>query len=45
MKIYNYSMKTFQKIINRTSEWVGVVFSCAIIFFFLIQFIILVVKM
>ena len=38
-------MKTFQKIVNQTSEWVGVVFSCIIIFIFLIQLILLLNKM
>ncbi len=37
-------MKTFQKIVNRTSEWLGVVISCVIIFFFLIQLILLINK-
>ena len=37
-------MKTFQKLANRASEWVGVIFSCAVIFFFLVQLILLINK-
>ena len=37
-------MKTFQKIVNQASEWVGVVFSCTILFFFLVQLILLINK-
>jgi hypothetical protein len=37
-------MNTFQKIVNQTSEWVGVVFSCVVIFFFLVQLILLINK-
>jgi hypothetical protein len=37
-------MKKFQSIVNQASEWIGVVFSCAIIFFFLIQLILLINK-
>lgn len=37
-------MKTFQLMLNRASEWVGVIFSCAMIFFFLVQLILLIDK-
>ena len=37
-------MNTFQKFVNRASEWVGVIFSCAIIFFFLVQLVLLINK-
>ncbi len=37
-------MNMFQKIVNQTSEWVGVVFSCVVIFFFLVQLILLINK-
>ncbi len=38
-------MKTFQKVVNKTSEWVGVILSCTVIFFFLVQLILIVGKL
>jgi hypothetical protein len=35
-------MKVFQKMMDKTSGWVGVVFSCVMLFFFLVQLIILI---
>ncbi len=35
-------MNTFQRLVNRASEWVGVIFSCAVIFFFFVQLILLI---
>ena len=38
-------MKTFQKVVNKASQWIGVVFSCVILFFCLIQLILLIGKL
>ncbi len=38
-------MKRFQKVVNDASQWVGVVFSCVILFFCLIQLILLIGKL
>jgi len=37
-------MNMYQRIVNQTSEWVGVVFSSVVIFFFLVQLILLINK-
>ena len=38
-------MKGFQKIVNKASQWIGVVFSCVILFFCLVQLILIIGKL
>jgi hypothetical protein len=37
-------MKSFQTMVNKATEWIGVVFSCVILFFCLVQLILLIGK-